>query len=64
MLHANDVPRWLAPALRDTDQLTNLLRPYPAHEMEARPVSRRVSSPNNEGPELIEVDNSVRELWG
>jgi putative SOS response-associated peptidase YedK len=63
MLHARDVSRWLDPTLMDVQQVADLLGPYPAQEMEARPVSRRVSSPDNEGPELIEVDNSVPELW-
>jgi putative SOS response-associated peptidase YedK len=63
MLHARHVPRWLDPALTDADSVTGLLGPYPAEEMEARQISKRVNEPNSEGPELIEVDNSVRELW-
>jgi hypothetical protein len=31
--------------------------------MAARPVSRRVSNPDNQGPELIALDDSVPELW-
>jgi hypothetical protein len=31
--------------------------------MEARPVSRRVSNPDSEGPVLIELDDSAPELW-
>jgi hypothetical protein len=38
--------------------------PYPAEEMASRSVSKRVSNPDNEGPELIEVDNAAPELWG
>ena len=52
LLHARDVPRWLDPAVKDAPQLTDLLGPYPAREMESRPVSRRVSDPNSEGPIL------------
>jgi putative SOS response-associated peptidase YedK len=63
MLHARDVPRWLDPTITEAEQVTDLLGPYPANEMELRPVSKRVSSPNNEGPELIQVDNSTPELW-
>ena len=63
LLHARDVPRWLDPALTDTERVTDLLGPYPAEEMQARPVSRRVSNPDNEGAGLIELDDSVRELW-
>lgn len=63
LLHARDVPRWLDPAVKDSDDIVGLLRPYPAEKMEARPVSRRVSDPQSEGPELIVLDDSVRELW-
>lgn len=63
MLHARDVARWLDPAINEAEAVAGLLRPYPGGEMEAHPVSRRVNKPENEGPELIEVDNSVRELW-
>lgn len=63
LLHARDVPRWLDATVTDPGDIAELLRPYPAKEMEARPVSRRVSDPQSEGPELIELDDSVRELW-
>ena len=63
LLHARDVPRWLDPGLDDADRVADLLVPYPAGEMQAHPVSRRVSDPASEGPELIELDDSVRELW-
>ena len=40
----------------DTDELASppLLKSYPAEEMRAYPVSLRVNSARNEGPELIE----------
>ena len=63
LLHARDVPRWLDPSITEPDALSGLLGPYPAEEMQARPVSRRVSNPDNEGPELIALDDSVPELW-
>jgi putative SOS response-associated peptidase YedK len=63
LLHARDVPRWLDPALTDAGQVSDLLGPYPAEEMELRPVSRRVSDPASEGPELIRRDDSNPELW-
>jgi len=59
LLHSRDVPRWL----ENSTNVEDLLRPYPAQEMQARPVSRRVSNPDNEGPELIALDDSVPELW-
>jgi putative SOS response-associated peptidase YedK len=63
LLHARDVPRWLDPTITQPEQVTDLLGPYPANEMTSHPVSRRVSSPDNEGPDLIKLDDSVRELW-
>lgn len=63
MLHARDVSRWLDPMRKDPQEIVDLLGPYPAQEMEARPVSKRVSSPDNEDPALIEEDDSVPELW-
>jgi len=62
-LHARDVTRWLDPTVKDADKVAHLLAPYPPDEMEWRLVSKRVSNPDNEGPELIELDNSVPELW-
>jgi putative SOS response-associated peptidase YedK len=64
LLHARDVSRWLDPTIKEPAAVADLLGPYPATEMEARPVSNRVSNPANEGPELIEVDDSLNELWG
>jgi len=44
---------WLDPRLQDVDRLSALLRPYPAAEMTAHPVSLAVNSPANNGPQLI-----------
>lgn len=44
---------WLNAENRNTGALAGLLRPYPAGEMEAVPVSRRVNSPKNDDPECI-----------
>jgi putative SOS response-associated peptidase YedK len=44
---------WLDMSVRDTDLLRSFLGPYPDSAMEAFPVSRRVNSPANEGPDLI-----------
>ena len=43
---------WLDPAA-DTSTLTGLFLSYPAAGMEVFPVSKRVSSPANEGPENV-----------
>lgn len=45
---------WLDPKNEKTDALRKLLRPYPAAEMRAYPVSLRVNNVKNDGPELIE----------
>lgn len=47
---------WLDPANEDTAPLLSLLDPSNAGPLVATPVSRRVNSPKNEGPELIERD--------
>jgi putative SOS response-associated peptidase YedK len=44
---------WLNPQLRDEQVLTHLLKPYPAELMQARPVSKLVNNPRNEGAELL-----------
>ena len=45
---------WLDHELVEPEAVIHLLRPYEADRMEAYPVSSKVSSPRNEGPELIE----------
>jgi putative SOS response-associated peptidase YedK len=44
---------WLDPAEQSPDQLQEWLRPYPASEMTAYPVSRLVNSPSNDVPEVV-----------
>ncbi len=46
-------PIWLESGEADTKKLTGLLKPYPAGEMQAYPVSPLVNSPQNDVPELI-----------
>jgi putative SOS response-associated peptidase YedK len=45
---------WLDPATQDQGLLLKLLKPYPAEEMEAYPVSKRVNSPKNNTAACIE----------
>ena len=45
---------WLDPDNQATGDLPNLLKPYPAEEMAAHPVSTYVNSPKNQGPECTE----------
>jgi putative SOS response-associated peptidase YedK len=54
VLDPADYERWLDPAVTDPRQLEPLLRPYPAEEMIAIPVSPRVNSPNNDDPGCLE----------
>jgi putative SOS response-associated peptidase YedK len=50
---------WLDPANEDVATLQRLLAPASAAPLVATPVSRRVNSPKNEGPELIEPEPRV-----
>jgi putative SOS response-associated peptidase YedK len=54
ILHPDDYSLWLDPEVRQASLVLPLLRPYPALEMEAYPVSRLVNSPNNDTPQCIE----------
>jgi hypothetical protein len=53
-LHPEDYELWLDPDFDEKEPLTTLLEPYPAEAMEAYPVSRRVNSPSNNEPSIIE----------
>lgn len=44
---------WLDPAMRDVGPVQALLKPYPADEMIAYPVSTRVNNPAYDTPECI-----------
>ena len=45
---------WLNPSNEDIEGLQRLLQPYPADEMAVVPVSTRVNSVRNDGPDLID----------
>lgn len=52
--------QWLEPAERRPDDLNELLKPYPAEQMAAFPVSRIVNDPGNDTPEcVVPVANSL-----
>ena len=53
MLDAEARWRWLDPEL-DQRSLQALLKPYPADEMKAYPVSKAVNSPGNDTPDVVE----------
>ena len=54
ILDPEDYDLWLDPEVQKQDLLQPLLRPYPAGEMDAYPVSRFVNSPANDSPKCIE----------
>jgi putative SOS response-associated peptidase YedK len=54
IVRPEDYDAWLDPDLRDPERLAALLRPFPAEEMVAVPVSPRVNSPDNDDPGLLE----------
>src|SRR5688572_28328306 len=56
ILMEEDYQRWLEAAEMEPEELVSMLKPFAAEEMEAVEVSRRVNSPKNEGPELIEPE--------
>lgn len=53
ILHPKDYARWLSRKEISPKELQPLLTAYPAEEMVAYPISMRVNSPANEGPENI-----------
>jgi len=63
ILDAADFGAWLDPASQDAARTAALLRPYPAELMVSRPVSTRVNSPRNEGPECLAVFEPQQELF-
>jgi putative SOS response-associated peptidase YedK len=54
ILDADDEALWLDPGCATPIKVLPCLCPLPSERMEAIPVSSLVSSPDNEGPELIE----------
>jgi putative SOS response-associated peptidase YedK len=53
VLEPADRPTWLDPQVSDTDFLHAILRPAGEQMLELFPVSPRVNSPHNEGPDLV-----------
>jgi putative SOS response-associated peptidase YedK len=54
ILHPEDEAFWLDKTVTDPHSLLSLLVPYPAEEMEAYPVSRRVNVPISDDPQLLD----------
>lgn len=53
ILHPEAEEAYLNPGLSDVASVLRLLEPVPADALHLVPVSRRVNSPKNDGPELI-----------
>jgi putative SOS response-associated peptidase YedK len=53
ILQESDYARWLCPDEQEPAEMSTLLQPYPADQMQVFAVSRDVNSPKNEGPNLI-----------
>jgi putative SOS response-associated peptidase YedK len=51
--------RWIDPKIGDPATLQGLLKPYPADEMTAYPVSTFVNNPRNESPRCLEPVKSA-----
>jgi len=54
IIHPEVYTAWLDPEVSDVEVLQGMLAPYPERLMEAYPVSKKVNSPANDGPELVE----------
>lgn len=53
ILHPEAEASWLDPSIEDPEKIRGVLVPVPAEALRLTPVSRRVNSPRNDGPELI-----------
>jgi putative SOS response-associated peptidase YedK len=54
IVRPGDYERWLDPAITDPAALADILKPYPAEEMITYPISKRVNSPRNNDPGIID----------
>jgi putative SOS response-associated peptidase YedK len=53
LVRRGDYGLWLDPGRKDAAVLKGLLRPYPAAELVARPVSTLVHAPANDRPDCV-----------
>jgi putative SOS response-associated peptidase YedK len=58
ILSPGDYDLWLEPDFHGQGKLLEMLRPYPADEMEAQPVSTLVNNPRNDTKECVEAIRS------
>jgi len=59
ILKAESYDEWLDAKLKDTNRLQELLKPYPAKEMDSHTVSRTVNIPDTDSADLITPLNSL-----
>jgi len=59
ILSGDAAKKWIKPGEMGSEESAKLLKPYPAKEMEAYPVSRRVNSPATDSKDLIEPAEEV-----
>ncbi len=62
ILHNEEISFWLDPENHSTRELEKLLVPYSEGELEIYPVSEKVNSPRNQGPELIKKTGTTGTL--
>ncbi len=55
ILSPDDYELWLEPDFHGQGKLLEMLKPYPAEEMEAYPISTLVNNPSNEDAKCIEA---------
>lgn len=53
ILYPRDYGKWLEPSPQTPDNLLPLIKPFPADDMSAYPVSTLVNKPDNDTPELV-----------
>ena len=69
ILRREDEQVWMDGTVRDAAVLKEVLKPYPAEQMEAYPVSTAVNRPGVDGPELmakvaVATPGAQQELFG
>jgi putative SOS response-associated peptidase YedK len=62
ILDQQDVSVWLDPAAKQSD-VTNILKPCPAKNMDTYPVSNVVNNARNNGPECIDPQMAQQSLF-
>lgn len=53
ILHPREYGKWLDASPQTPENLLPLIKPYPADNMSAHPVSTMVNKPSNDSPELV-----------